>query len=169
VISPQVYVNKTSFHANHYRTTKAILSSVSLQYYFTNNFAFGLQIVSDYHSSSPKTTNIIFNSRFTIKIMPEIQYNILKTRLTPFFKVQLFDSNFTYVSRFFDNPAVSKNKRKFCDYYYSLNNFNFGVTTGVRYAINRKIGIITMVNFPTIRTFSSTNISIGVGGQFTIN
>jgi hypothetical protein len=140
---------------------------IELHKYLSDRLAVGLRIYCFYNSIKPYVTSQFEQNYTQINIQPEIRYNVLKTKLTPFVSGRILD--FGYESRFYDNPNTPVVLRRISNFYYSS---GFGVNLGVSYFIKERFGLqlsLATVYNQTDGIKAQFNLPYNFGLQFIIN
>jgi hypothetical protein len=128
----------------------------SIHKYLSDRFAVGIVNEFYYQNSQPNAaSNSFYRSNWQISIKPEIRYNILKTRFTPYVSAKV---GFWYWgSQFYDIPTIPVELRRMSNFVtYSP---NFQIDLGASYFIKERFGL-------QLRLASLHNISDGIQTQF---
>jgi hypothetical protein len=110
---------------------------ISIHKYLSDKFAVGILNGFYYSNFQPKTTTLFYTSDWQISITPEIRYNFLKSRLTPFIDANINFFNFS--SRYIDDPYRSVEYRRLNE--FNLYSPNFQIDIGVSYFIKQRFGL----------------------------
>ena len=111
---------------------------ISIHKYVSDRFAVGISNEFYYYNFQPNTTSTLFYmSNWQISIKPEIRYNILKTRFTPYVSTKV---GFWYWgSQFQDNPTIPVVYRRISA--FETYSPNFQIDIGVSYFIKERFGL----------------------------
>jgi hypothetical protein len=129
---------------------------VSIHKYLSDRFAVGIVNEFYYQNYQPNAVSTSFyRSSWQISVEPEIRYNILKTRFTPFVSAKV---NFWYWnSQFNDSPAIPVVLRRISNFVtYSP---NFQIDVGASYFIKDRLGL-------QLKVASFYNVPDGIQTQF---
>ena len=142
---------------------------ISIHKYLSDRLAVGLINEFYYYNFQPSTTSTLFyTSNWQISIKPEIRYNILKTRFTPYVSAKV---GFWYWgSQFQDNPTLPVVFRRISA--FETYSPNFQIDIGVSYFIKERFGLqLKLASF--YNTFDGIQtqfyVPYNLGLQFIIN
>jgi hypothetical protein len=169
VITPTVGWNTIgySYEPDRYEQFHFGLST-GFHKYLSDRFAIGLVNYVSYDYTQPYFTTQFYRSAFRIGIIPEVRYNFLKTRLTPFVAGRIFDIG--YINTFYDNPATPIYLRRI----KQLNLINsLQIDLGLSYFIKDRFGLQVKLMDLNVGLFNRTDfkayLPINFGLQFIIN
>lgn len=143
--------------------------STGFHKYLSDRFAIGLVNYVSYDYTQPYFTTQFYQSAFRIGIIPEVRYNFLKTRLTPFVAGNFL--NVGYISTFYDNPTIPVYLRRINQFQYSILHGVY-LDLGVSYFIKDRFGLqVKLVDLTagTSDVSGKLNLPINFGLQFIIN
>ena len=155
-----------------YRHDPSLFESLRVQLpigfhkYLSDRFAIGLLFYFNYNSINPYVSNQFEQNSTRIGILPEVRYNFLKTRLTPFVAGRVMD--IAYQTTFNDIPIIPVELRRI-----SGLNFNTGlqIDVGVSYFIRERFGLQVKLMDVSAGFGNKANfyLPINFGLQFIIN
>ena len=168
VITPMVGWNTIKIDNTSEKDAFRVNFPVGFHKYLNDRLAVGLLFYFDYYSEKPNVTNLFQFNTTRIGILPEIRYNFLKTRLTPFIAGRISDIG--YVTQFYDNPATPVELRRISQ--LNLQN-GLQIDVGVSYFIRDRFGLqVKLIGF-NAGVFDKINfkafLPINFGLQFIIN
>jgi hypothetical protein len=167
VITPTVGRSTYATSTDADRSISQIRFPIEFHKYLSNRFAVGFRIYGFYQSMKPNITNQFEQNDTQINISPEIRYNFLKTKLTPFVTGRILD--FGYNNTFYDNPNTPVALRRISNFYFSS---GFGVNLGISYFVKERFGLqlsLATVYNETDGIKAQFNIPYNIGLQFIIN
>jgi hypothetical protein len=136
--------------------------------YLSDRFAIGLTNYISYNYTQPYVSYQFYQSTFRIGIVPEIRYNFLKSRLTPFITGRILDIG--YITQFYDNPATPVELRRISE--FNLQN-GLQMEVGVSYFVKDRFGLQVKLIDLNAGLFNRTDfkayLPINFGLQFIIN
>ncbi len=172
VVSPQVYFWKGMLKSNQNFNSQYFGIGSSVHYYLSNRFAIGVLFNGKYWNFDAKVASSFDRRTFECSVMPELQYNILKSRLTPFLKTQM--QFITIGSRWQrnDDPTKPLRQRKVNTLLIERQwppLYAIGVSAGISYSIRDNSSVFLSLNRYSLANFSISSIQIGLGCQFVLN
>jgi hypothetical protein len=170
VITPTVGWNTVNYNyiPNGYEDFQFKLPT-GFHKYLSDRFSVGFVNYVDYAYNQPYVTSQFYRSTFRIRIIPEVRYNFLKTRLTPFVAGRVFDIG--YINTFYDNPTTPVDLRRISSFEFHML-YGVYIDLGVSYFIKDRFGIQVKFVDLTAGTFGVSgkfNLPINFGLQFIIN
>ena len=168
VITPTLGWNTVTISNTSERDNFQAKLPIGFHKYLSDRFAIGLTTYVSYDYTKPYVINQFYQSTFRIGIIPEVRYNFLKTRLTPFVAGRIFDIG--YITQFIDSPVIPVELRR-------ISNLNlttgFQVDLGLSYFVKDRFGLQVKLmdlntNFFNKTTFKAY-LPINFGLQFIIN
>ena len=150
---------------------------ISMHKYLSDRFAVGLTTTFYHDKYEYYPVNDFYRKviRTGIILTPNLRYNFLKTRFTPFIEsgfLSILDYNYT--SQFYDNPNISVNLREISEYsflsYFSISYINFNI--GVSYFIKDRFALQTKLIGLSNNSYAfnaKAYLPINFGLQFIIN
>ena len=169
VITPTVGWNTVAISNTSERDNFQAKLPIGFHKYLSDRFAIGLTTYVSYDYTKPYVANQFYQSTFRIGIIPEVRYNFLKTRLTPFVAGNFLRAG--YISTFYDNPATPVDLRRINSFeFYMLHGVY--IDLGISYFIKERLGAQVKFVDLTAGTFGVSgkfNLPINFGLQFIIN
>ncbi len=168
VITPTVGWNTLSISNNSDRDVFQARLPIGFHKYLSDRLAVGLLFYFDYNSIKPHVSNQFEQNSTRVGILPEIRYNFLRTRLTPFIAGRISDIG--YVTQFYDNPATPVGLRRISQ--FNLQN-GLQMEVGVSYFVKDRFGLQVKLIDLNAGLFNRTDfkayLPINFGLQFIIN
>jgi hypothetical protein len=169
VITPTVGWNTLKIDNTSERDILGINFPTVFHKYLSDKFAIGCGLEFTYNSVKSYVVNSYpYNSTLIIGLVPEVRYNFLKTRLTPFVSGRFVESGY---SRFVvDDPSIPVVLRTRNNWYL---NTRPQIDVGVSYFIKERLGLqvklmnVSTWDFKGVNTNFYTRINFGL--QFIIN
>jgi|GEM_PF-5648808 len=167
VVSPQVYFGKGMLEINDNYNSQHFELGSSLHYYLADRFAIGILFRGKYWNLDAKMANSFDRRTFEFSIMPEFQYNILKSRLTPFLKMQIGFAGYRWQKT--ADTTKPLRQRKTGNLILDGPAYAIGVSAGISYSIRENSSVFLSLNADPIKYFTIASTQIGLGCQFVLN
>ena len=167
VITPTVGWSTFGTSDDTDRSISQLRLPIEFHKYLSDRFAVGFKVYGFYQSIKPNITTQFQQNDTQINISPEVRYNFLKTKLTPFVCGKI--SDFGYISRFYDNPNTPIALRRISNFYYSS---GIAVNLGISYFVKQRFGLqleFAGIYYETGGIKAGFNIPYNIGLQFIIN
>lgn len=165
VIGIHPYILDQKFTENQNR----FVLGTTAHFYLNDRLSIGALLRGYYHNYNPVIANQFYQSTTSFIIQPELQYNFLKTRLTPFARVSIFEIG--YLNTFYDNPVIPVDIRR-------LSNLNFinklpflELNVGLSYFVKERFALQTTANLSrnSLNSFNYDKVQFGINCIFIIN
>ncbi|MCU0470223.1 MAG: hypothetical protein MUF58_16650 [Arcicella sp.] len=150
---------------------------VSIHKYLSDRLAIGLRTTfyHDKHEYYPVNDFYRKVIRTGIILKPNVRYNFLKTRFTPFIESEFLGIlDYNYTSQFYDNPNINVSLREisgdsFLSYFsISYIDFNIGVSYFIKDRFGLQLSLATVYN-QTDGIKAQFNLPYNFGLQFILN
>ena len=167
-ISPQILVNEWKFKTTPDINSQFYIAGTSLHYYVWNKLAIGFCLVGSYAFIEVKAPFSYSTWRYRALISPEIRYNLITTRLSPFVGVRL--GEFGYSHQRTTYPYTIPNPQKSTGNLiinYPL--YRSATSIGLSYSLKNKFALTGQINLYPFEPDYFSNSTIGIGCQFLIN
>jgi hypothetical protein len=152
---------------------------ISSHYYLSDKFAIGLNTKFRYYKAEtfPINTGVIYQRQKTwdLFIMPELQYNFLRTRFTPFVRANYLGFIWLNHANIYSENALNIPKSievTETNFFNGLSFKSFSVDFGVTYYIKQRFGLqlsLATIYNQTDGIKAQFNIPYNIGLQFIIN
>jgi hypothetical protein len=170
VITPMVGWNTVNYDyvPGDYENLQSHLP-IGFHKYLNDRLSVGFVLNFRYGYNQPYVVNRFYRSQSRIYLEPEIRYNFLKTRFTPFVAGRILSVG--YINDFGDNPALPPDIRRIT---YSYFNAGFQIDAGVSYFIKDRFGMqVKLMSLASdglgLKTVTNFYTPINFGLQFIIN
>jgi hypothetical protein len=179
VITP--IVGKSNFTNNSGDNFKyfSVQLPVSIHYYLSDKFAVGLNTEFRYYKAEtfPINTGVTYTRQknWDLFIKPELQYNFLSTRFTPFIRANYLGFVWLNHANIYYENAVSVPKNidvTETNFFNGLSLKSFSVDFGITYYIKQRFGLqlsLATVYNQTDKIKAQFNLPYNIGLQFIIN
>lgn len=167
VVSPQVFLTKGMIQSKETHNSQHFGIGSSVYYYFNDKIAVGVLLRGDYRNLSPQTVNYFARRSFEIAVMPEVQYDFLKSPFTPFLKIRASSIGFNW--QYVENPAIPERLRKNGNFIINGPFYEYGMSCGISYHYKSRSNVFAMVNAHPIRNFTTSNLSVSIGCQIILS
>ena len=165
VIGVHPYILDQKFTENQNRF---VLGSTA-HFYLNDRLSIGALLRGYYSNYNPASASQFYQSTTSIIFQPELQYNFLKTRLTPFARVSLLEIG--YLNVFYDNPNTPVNFRRISQLNF-INNLPFlELNIGLSYFLKERFALQATANLSRgdLSVLNYNKVQFGINCIFILN
>jgi hypothetical protein len=139
---------------------------IEIHKYLSDRFAIGLVTNVEHSFNQPYVTSSFYRSQWVLGLFPQVRYNFLKSRFTPFIAGRIL--NIEYITTFNDNPAIAVDLRRISNLQLTE---GLQIDVGVSYFIKDRFGLQVKLMDANVGFGNKTNFytPINFGLQFIIN